>query len=166
VSRLGFLSPDGAAPGVALVSPLGRALPEQAAGGVRDVSSLGKLELRGEIEAVEEGPGEELIRITPRRALLVTEGSTAAARERLHGGGCRVYDMTAALGGLEVEGEDLLRRLTDLDLGRLPAVGPVARGVPAVIERRGGDTFRLFVPQELGHYVAEVVLDAAGGLRA
>ncbi len=35
---------------------------------------------------------------------------------------------------------------------------------PAVVQRIGDETFRLFVPQELGHYVAEVVLDLAEGL--
>jgi hypothetical protein len=33
-----------------------------------------------------------------------------------------------------------------------------------VIERRGAERFRLFVPEELGHYVAEVAADAAKGL--
>jgi hypothetical protein len=33
-----------------------------------------------------------------------------------------------------------------------------------VIERRGERRFRLFVPQELGHYVVEVVLDTLRGL--
>ena len=54
--------------------------------------------------------------------------------------------------------------LTELDLRTLPAVGSIARGTPAVIERREGDRFRLYVPQELGHFAAEVVLDMAKGL--
>jgi hypothetical protein len=45
--------------------------------------------------------------------------------------------MTAALAALEVEGEDLMRRLTELDLDRLPAIGAIARGTTALIERRG-----------------------------
>jgi hypothetical protein len=75
-----------------------------------------------------------------------------------------VYDATAALAGLEVEGARLMRRLTELDLDALPAVGAVARGTPAVIERLDGERFRLFVPQELARYVAEVVNDLAEGL--
>jgi hypothetical protein len=160
VSRLAFLSPDNTAAGIALASPLRHAL----GAGVVDVSSLGKLELRGSLDRVEPGPGEELIRLSPSRALLVTEGSPAAARERLHGGGVRVYDVTAGLAAFEVEGEDVLRRLTELDLAALPAIGSIARGTQAVIERRGGERFRLFVPQELGHYVVEVVLDTLKGL--
>jgi hypothetical protein len=160
VSRLAFLSADG----VPLVSPLRHALAADDAGVVTDVSALGKLEVRGDLDRLEAAPGEELIRITPARGLLVCDGSRAAARDRLAADGFRVYDLTSALAGLEVEGEDLLRRLTELDLDALPAVGAIARGTPAVIERRGGERFRLFVPQELGHYVAEVVLDLAQGL--
>jgi hypothetical protein len=163
-TRLSFLSPGEASTGVALVSPLRHVLLADEAGVVRDVSGLGKLELRGDVDAIEAGPGEQLIRITARRALLVVDGPTAAARGRLTARGLRVYDMSAALAALELEGEDLLRRLTELDPGTLPAIGSVARGTPALIERREGQTFRLFVPQELGHYVAEVVLDAARGL--
>ena len=55
-----------------------------------------------------------------------------------------------------------MRRLTDLDLDALPAVGKLAE-VPAVV-LRDGDRFRIFFPQELGHYVAEVVLDTLDGL--
>jgi len=63
-----------------------------------------------------------------------------------------------------VRGETLMRRLTDLDLDALPAVGAVAH-VQAYVIRDVGDTFRLFFPQEYGHYLAEVVIDAAEGLR-
>jgi hypothetical protein len=160
VTRLAFLSPDNATPEVALVSPLHHALGD----GVVDVSQLGKLELRGLNDAVEPGPGEELLRLSPTRALLITDGSPAAARERLHGNGLRVYDVTAALAAFEVEGEDVLRRLTELDLGQLPMVGSIARGTTAVIEWREGERFRIFVAQELGHYVVEVVLDTLRGL--
>src|SRR5204862_61281 len=62
------------------------------------------------------------------------------------------------------EAERLLRRLTDLDLEALPAVGAVAR-VPALVVREAPDRFRLWFPQEYSDYVAEVVLDAWEGLR-
>jgi hypothetical protein len=158
VRTLTFLSPDQAAPEVQLVSPLSRVE------GVQDVSALGKLELRGDLDRISLEHGDELIRITPERGLLVREGSTESARSRLREAGLRVYDLTGALAGLELEGERLLRRLTTLDPEALPAVGPIARGVPAIIERRDGERFRIFVPQELGHYVAEVVLDMQQGL--
>ncbi len=160
MTRLAFLSPANAAPGVAIASPLAGAITE----GIVDVSGLGKVELRGSLDAVRAEPDEELLRLGPGRALLVTGASPRAALERLHGGGVRAYDVTAALAAFEVEGEDLLRRLTELDLERLPAIGSVARGIPAVIERRGETSFRLFVPQELGRSVVEVVSDTLRGL--
>ncbi|HEY3183656.1 MAG TPA: hypothetical protein VGJ77_12525, partial [Gaiellaceae bacterium] len=76
--------------------------------------------------------------------------------------GATAIDMTAALAGLELDGERALRRLTDLDLDALPAVGKVAE-VPAVA-LRDGERFRIFFPQELADYVAEVVLDTLDGL--
>ena len=110
------------------------------------------LEVRG-------GVPEGSIPVGPDRALVV--GDAAAGLDL---DGCRVYDMSAALVAVEVEGEQLMRRLTELDLDGLPAIGSVARGVTAVIERRGGARFRLLVPQELAQYVADVVADAAEGL--
>src|SRR6185369_5543935 len=134
---------------VALVSPIRRAVGD----GVVDVSHLGKLEVRGPVEHVEAGPGEELLRLAPARGLLVTGDSPAGALERLHAAGVRAYDLTAALAAFEFDGEDALRRLTDLDPAGLPAVGSVARGVRAIVDARGNGRFRLYVPQELGHDV-------------
>ena len=160
MTQLAFLSPSVAGAAVAVVSPLdGLALRDV----VRDVSLLGKLELRGELDRVPLGPGDEQLPIGLHRGLVVTD-VPATAQVRIEAAGLRCYDVTAAYAGLEVEGETLLRRLTDLDLERLPAVGAVARGVPAVVQRREGEHFRLFVPQELGVYVASVVLDLATGL--
>jgi hypothetical protein len=160
VTRLAFLSPSNATGDVRIVSPLARALGE----GVADVSYLGKLELRGRLAGVEAGPGEELLRLAPTRALLVTEGSPAAAAKRLAVAGIRAYDLSAALAAFEFAGEDALRRLTDLEPAQLPAAGAIARGTWAVIQSRGAGRFRVFVPQELGHYVVEVVLDTLRGL--
>jgi hypothetical protein len=136
MTRLTFLSPHEAA-----VPPAG----------------LGKLEVRG-------GVPEGAIPIGPARALVVVDGDPRAERDRLTAAGYRVYDMTAALYSLEVEGEQLMRRLTELDLDRLPAIGSVARGTTAVIERLGPERFRLHVPQELGRYVTDVVDDLKAGL--
>ena len=46
-----------------------------------------------------------------------------------------------------------------------PAVGALAH-VQALVLRDDEATFRVFVPQEYGHYVAEVVADAAAGVSA
>jgi hypothetical protein len=153
VTRLAFLSPHECTDDVSVVSPLRHA----AGSAVTDVSHLGKLEVRG-------GVPDGAIPIGPDRGLLVVDGDVRETRDRLVSEGLRVYDMTAALAALEVEGEALMRRLTELDLERLPAIGAIARGTPALIEDRGDGRYRLFVPQELGHFVAEVVNDMAKGL--
>jgi hypothetical protein len=154
VTRLAFLSPDECGPQVAIVSPLRRVQSTA----FKDVSSLGKLEVRGE-----QLP-DDAIPLGPNRGLLVFEGDARELRDRLVRNGVRVYDQTGALAALEIKGEDMMRRLTELDLEALPAIGAIARGTPALIQRRDGDRFRLFVPQELGHFVAEVVDDMAKGL--
>jgi hypothetical protein len=152
VTRLAFLSPSNAP----YLSPLARAIGD----GVTDVSHLRKLELRGALDGVDTAPGEALLRYAPSRALLVSEGPA----QRLSRPGVRVYDMTAALAAFEFDGEDVLRRLTDLEPAQLPAAGAIARDTWALIEPRGEDRFRVFVSQELGHYVIEVVLDTLRGL--
>ena len=163
MTELAFLSPhlvdggDEAAPRYR--SPLARAS-SRWGGTIRDVSRLGKIEVRGDAGAVGAG---DVVAITARRALvLCDEGDVperlAALRRRFHD----VVDVSAAYAGLEVGGEQLMRRLTDLDLDALPAVGNVAR-IRAVV-LRDGDTLRLFFPQEYADYVADVVADAARGL--
>jgi hypothetical protein len=161
VSRLRFLSPDECAPEVVLASPLAATGPA-----ITDVSSLGKLEVHGDASAIEAADGEELLPLDPGRALLVCDGGTRAARERLAGAGYRVYDMTAGLAAFDVEGEDVLRRLTALDLNTLPTTGSVGHGISALIQRRAGDTFRLFVPRELGQSLADITADIVEGLRS
>jgi len=159
VTELAFLSPgaarahDGLAPRQA--SPLARAL--AGSSGIRDLSLLGKIELRG----VDPPALVEAIRITPDRALLLCEPERCAELlETLPG---FAVDMTGAFAGIELEDEALMRRLTDLDLSRLPAAGKVA-GVPAIVASSGGDRFRVFFPQELGHSVVETVRDLQQGL--
>jgi len=153
VSELAFISP-GAAP---LVSPLARAL--AGAAGIGDLSLLGKLEVRNADPGVLPD-GASLIRISPERVLvLCPEGERAALKDVLPG---FVVDLTAALAGIRVEGEPLLRRLTDLELDRLPAAGKVAR-VPALVTR-DGERFDIFFAQEYGASVVELVRDVQEGL--
>jgi hypothetical protein len=153
VRALEFLS---VRPGPELRSPLERALSPA----FEDLSlALAKFEVRGDLSRLE---GVDLIRITPRRGLVLAPiGEAAAVEARLDVD--TVIDVTGALAAVRVRGEELMRRLTDLDLEDLPAAGAVAR-VPAVV-RRSGDAFELFWPQEYGHYLAQVVADIAEGLR-
>lgn len=162
MSDLGFLSPARAADDAVWRSPLERAL-AHAPAGIEDVSRTGKLEVRGDVAAITDG---EVVRLTPERALVLCPWEeTTAVRARLRGEGLYVVDQTAGYAGLRIQGQTLMRRLTDLDLDRLPAAGALAH-VQAIVLRDGEDTFRVFVPQEYGHYVAEVVVDAAEGVGA
>jgi len=160
VSNLAFLSPDEARPegGFAPLarSPLERAL--AGAEGIRDLSLLGKLELRGSTGGLDvEG---DVITIEPHRALVVCATERCTELRRTLPG--VVIDLTGALAGIEIEGDVLMRRLTDLDLARLPAVGKLA-GVPALVSRH--DTrFHIFFPQEYGDSVVGVVRDLMEGL--
>jgi len=168
MSTLEFLSPRPATS--AEFRPRAGSPLERALGSVRlglqldDLSlSLAKFEVRGDLDRI---VGEDLIRITSRRGLVLAPFDKSEAVEaRLRAVVETVIDVTGALAGLRIEAPDaatLMRRLTDLDLESLPAAGAVAR-VPAVV-RGGGEAFELFWPQEYGHYLAEVVLDAADGL--
>jgi hypothetical protein len=71
--------------------------------------------------------------------------------------------MTSALAGIGIRGEQLMRRLTDLDLSQLPAAGKLA-GVQAFVFERNGE-YRVFFPQEYGHTVVEIVRDVQAGLQ-
>jgi hypothetical protein len=159
---LDFLSPDRADAEARWRSPLERGL-EHAPPEIADLSLTGKLDVRGDLDSLD-AKGVELVRITPERGLVLCDFTkTANVRARL-ADRFLVVDLSAALAGLQLRGEALMRRLTDLDLDSLPAVGAVAH-VQAYVLRDDPETFRLFFPQEYGHYLAEVVVDATEGLR-
>jgi sarcosine oxidase gamma subunit len=159
---LDFLSPDRATPEAVWRSPLERALRE-APPEVSDVSLTGKLDVRGDVGSLK-SRALEIVRLSPERALVLCDFTkTAEIRAKLSER-FFVVDLSAVLAGLQVRGETLMRRLTDLHLDALPAVGAVAH-VQAYVIRDVGETFRLFFPQEYGHYLAEVVIDATEGLR-
>ena len=112
------------------VSPLRRALEGAEGSRIGDLSLDGKVEIRGDLSLFEIDGAGELIWLTPRRGLLLVEGDPIERARQVREQGLLAYDMTAALAGLELEGE----------------------------------RFRVYFPQELGHYVAESVLDAIAGL--
>jgi hypothetical protein len=159
---LAFLSPASCEP-EALASPLRRALEGAREPWLRDLSFQGKVEVRGDLDELELEARDELVRLTPHRGLLLVDEDPLDAVERVRTQGLLAYDMTGALAGLALEGERLMWRLTDLDLDALPTAGSFAR-VGAILVRDEGERFRVYFPQELGHYVAEVVLDAIEGL--
>jgi hypothetical protein len=161
---LAFLSPARCAEGTT-TSPLRRALkgadPEQ----VRDLALEGIVEVRGDVGSVTPEAGEELVRLSPRRGFLFTGADPVAVVERLRAGGALAYDATGAYAGVAVASEQVMRRLTDLDLDSIPAVGPFAH-VTALFRRGADGWFHVYVHQELGHYAAEAVLDAIAGLES
>lgn len=161
MSGLSFLSPGRASADAVWRSPLERALRE-APPEITDLSLTGKIELRGELPpSVQDG---ELVRITPTRGLVLCDFTkTVELLERLSGDSFAI-DVSASLAGLSVRGEDVMRRITDLDLDALPAAGAVAH-IQAVVTR-DGDSFALWFGQEYSDYLAEVVLDAWEGLEA
>ena len=157
-----FLSPSRSAEGT-LTSPLRRALEGADQAAVRDLSLDGVVELRGNVDAVKPGIGEQLVRLSPRRAFLFTDDDPADVAERARAAGVLAYDATGALAGIAIASEAVMRRLTDLDLERIPTAGPFAH-VTALFRRDADGWFRVYVQQELGHYVAKAVLDVLAGL--
>jgi hypothetical protein len=162
VTELAFLSPGRASAEAVWRSPLQRAL-RGAPPEISDLSLTGKIEVRGDLDAFGL-EGIELVRITPTRGLLLCDFTkTVDILETLQGDFLAI-DVSGTLAGLQVQGETLMRRITDIDLDDLPAAGAVSHIQALVL--RDGDTFRLFFGQEYSDYLAEVVIDAHEGLRA
>jgi sarcosine oxidase gamma subunit len=164
MSELGFLSPARATDEAVWRSPLERALAHGPVG-IEDVSRTGKLEVRGDVADLD-ADAYEVVGLTPTRALVLCDfDEVPVLRAKLRRRSRAVVDQTAGYAGLRVQDAAVLRRVTDLDLDALPAVGAVAH-VPGLVLRDDEHTFRIFVPQEYGHYLAEVVVDAAEGVSA
>ena len=159
MTELAFLSPGRATADAAWRSPLDRALqgspPE-----ITDLSLTGKIEIRGDLPG--DLKGGRLIPITPTRGLVLCDFTKTVELLEALSKDVFAVDVSAALAGLGVRGETLMRRITDLDLERLPAVGAVSH-VQALVAR-DGDSFELYFGQEYSDYLAEVVLDAWEGL--
>jgi hypothetical protein len=159
---LAFLFPSACAEGT-VTSPLRRALEGADREQVRDLSLEGIVEIRGNLEAVDPAAREELLRLSPRRGFLFTSGDPVEVVERARAAGTLAYDATATYAGIAIASQRVMRRLTDLDLDTIPTAGPFAQ-VTALFRRGDGGWFQVYVHQELGHYVAEAVLDAIAGL--
>jgi hypothetical protein len=162
VTDLAFLSPSRCAEGTT-VSPLRRALEGADPEAVRDLSLERIVEIRGNVDAISVAAGDELLRLSPGRAFLFTGDDPVDVVERVRGAGALAYDATSALAGIAIADERVLRRLSDLDLDAIPTAGPFAH-VTALFRRGTDGWFHVYVQQELGHYVAEAVIDALAGL--
>jgi glycine cleavage system aminomethyltransferase T len=126
---------------------------------IRDVTASYRVEEgNGSIE-IELGDGEYGVRPP------TGDGQTLIASYRGGAGATRegFLDMSAAWGAIEVDGPGattVMRRLTDLDLDELPAVGALAH-IRALVARPGDERYLIVIPQEYGHYLWEAVVDAA-----
>lgn len=163
MSEHAFLSPGRASAGATWRSPLERAL-RGAPPEVSDLSLTGKIEIRGDLDSFA-AKGAELIRITPARGLVLCDFTKTVGLLAELGETFLALDMSATLAGLQVRGEAVMRRITDMDLDSLPAAGAVAH-VQALVVRGSGEDFRLYFGQEYSDYLAEVVIDAVEGLRS
>ena len=63
------------------------------------------------------------MRLSPRRGYAFTDDDPADVAERLRARGVLAYDATGALAGIAIASEQVMRRLTDLDLERFPLRG-------------------------------------------
>ena len=120
---------------------------------VRDVTHLHRVRESAEGVLIEFAPGE---------------GREPVVVGRVWGGeGDRppeeTPDVTAGYAALQIEGPGattLVRRISEMPLDKLPAAGAVAH-IRAWVIRDGDDSYRLLCAQEYGHYLWEVVVDAA-----
>jgi glycine cleavage system aminomethyltransferase T len=129
--------------------------------GVADLSHVAKFEVRPACDPVED-EGVLTHRLSERRALVVCAGRrrTQVGRELA---GTLVLDVTGAYVVVAVAGpraETIVRRLTHLH--HFPASGEVAHVGAHVLVHRGA--FLVVAPQEVGHYLWEVVVDRAAAL--
>ena len=128
--------------------------------GIVELPHLGKLDVRG---AGTRPDADRVVwyQMTPQRALCITRAvDTADVRATLEESARRVVDVSAGFGSLALLGPrvgELLRRVTELE--NFPASGIISHIHGHVLTIDGG--FLLLYPQEYGHYLYEVLLDAA-----
>lgn len=128
--------------------------------GIVDLSHLSMAEVSGEVPG--RVVGETMRHAITRDKVIVLSpsGQGAAVRARLAEAGARVLDVTGALSALAVVGPDataVMRRLTDLH--SFPASGDVSHVTAHVLLLPTG--YLILFPQEYGHYLWEVAVDAA-----
>jgi heterotetrameric sarcosine oxidase gamma subunit len=183
VNELGFLAVDGAQPSdrfrPVARSPMARRLREAGAEfterdgwlvavsvagedvvsvAIRDVTHAYRVDERSGDVAPREGAHVASLRAG--RSFVATRRDSAAAESPPAEG---AVDLSAGFAALEIEGpgaSQVMRRLTDLDLDGLPAVGAVAH-VRTFVFRHAPEGYVIFFRQEFGHHLWDVVVDAA-----
>jgi glycine cleavage system aminomethyltransferase T len=128
--------------------------------GIADLSHLGKVEASGHLPDAVVGD-TVWHRITSDKAIVLCPfGQVGAIRARLSEAGAHVLDVTGALSILSVVGPQALtvmRRLTHLH--SFPASGDVSHVTGHILLH--DEAYWIVFPQEYGHYLWEVAVDAA-----
>jgi glycine cleavage system aminomethyltransferase T len=128
--------------------------------GIVDLSHLAKVEVTGHIPAPVLGETLRHVITKDKAIVLSPTGQGAAVRARLAEAGAGVLDVTgsfAALGVIGPEAPAVMRRLTHLH--SFPASGDVSHVTAHVLVHPGG--YLIVFPQEYGHYLWEVAVDAS-----
>ena len=102
-------------------------------------------------------PGEE------KHLVAIRDVTHDPSNRLLLGGVSEPPETPAGFAAIEIAGPGAgmaLRRLTEMPLDDLPAVGAVAH-IRCWVFREREDAYRLLFEQEYGHYLWDVVLDAA-----
>jgi glycine cleavage system aminomethyltransferase T len=187
VSSLAFLSPDAARQDLGfapvLVSSMDRRLRDAGAtfevrdgwrvattvpgeehhlehAGICDLSHQAKIRVRGVVPDPVLGETVRHLVTEDEALVLCPYRQGAAVRERLSERGGSVLDLTAAYAVLAIFGpqaQTVLRRMTHLH--RFPASGDVSHVTAHVLVH--GEAYWIVFPQEYGHYLWEVAVDAA-----
>jgi hypothetical protein len=119
-----------------------------------------------ELEFLVPDPSHPAWRSPLRRALKDAPAGVRDVTAQADAETVRPLGPAAGVAGIELEApfvRTVLARLTDLDLDRLPALGPVAH-VRALVARESEERYRIWFPQEYADYMAEVVIDTWKGV--
>lgn len=169
MSALAFLSLEGAETAVVARSPMHRRLRDAGAEFAERDGWLVAVSVPGEegrpllvrdlthLHRIQEASGGAVIEYRTRRA------TALVTRLLWNGSADDLLDVSAGYAALGIDGpgaDAVLRRMSELDLSDLPAVGAVAHARAFVIAD-GPESYRLLFEQEYGHYLWEVAVDAA-----
>lgn len=128
--------------------------------GIVDLSHQAKIQATGALPGPVLGETARHVVTEDKALVFCPYRQGAAVRERLAERGASVLDLTAAYAILAIAGpeaETVLRRMTHLH--RFPASGDVAHVTAHVLVHEGA--YWIVFPQEYGHYLWEVAVDAA-----
>jgi glycine cleavage system aminomethyltransferase T len=128
--------------------------------GIVDLSHLAKVEVTGRVPSPVVGETLRHVITKDKAIVLSPTGQGTAVRARLAEAGAGVLDVTGALSAFAVIGPEapaVMRRLTQLH--SFPASGDVSHVTAHVLLYPGG--YLIVFPQEYGHYLWEVAVDAA-----